>query len=128
MNLLVVFVLVRDNYLLPVKKYPAPVKEKNQAYTKACIGYQGFSSNLIRDQNNIQYNVTENCYRRLNIDDHFTVVRTALFKKAIIMKYNLGRHSYSLNIGVINDTFFGIFVLALIGLFHVDPFSANFQK
>src|SRR5690606_18196792 len=56
----------------------------------------------------------DNWYNKLKVGDQFIIVRTTLFNKAIKLKYDLIGSTYTLNIGVINETFFGVFVLILI--------------
>lgn len=113
-NLLVVAILTTDNYLLPASGYGAAVKNKTQEFT---TGRRGYYTYFITDQDAVRYNVPVWCYNRLETGDSFTVIKTGLFKKVIKIEYDYkDGYRYTNHIGVINQTSFGIFVLALISV------------
>ena len=128
-NLLIVGILVADTYLLPLEEFPAIVKQKTMPYTSSRAASHGYTSWLIRDQNGIQYSVPDDSFHHLSFGDSFTVLRTTLFKKAIKIKYNTDTRTYSRDIGVINETFFGVFVMTLISLFSlIQILAPNFFR
>ena len=127
-NILFGFLIVLDGFLLPPNEILRTLQNKTVEKTRF-VRINSYETYFLIDNENKKYNVPIPLYSELELGDHFVILRTELFKKAIGIGFK-SENEYSFeNIGTFNSSLFGTFVIAidflLLFIVILFPFSEN---